>query len=460
MTLRKKPTRAERKARKEERHEIVRSIMQEPDDVVFFPVAFGRIAMSAAVWGSVALGVLALGVLASAVFLMRDEIAGLGKQLQQKDVDLVILSGELQKVRDQMFGEQEQAVQQGIRVRLVNAETGVASAIPGVTLKDTPFPHRQGQGIVNGKYLYWKDEEGILRVNLEDGTTYRAVTQSDVASVAVSSDGARLAYLTTKRIDEMGSTQTIAVVMQLSGRGDPVELTTESPLRKVAGEVGERLVGFSKDGSELLWTVTFADSGTYVEELHRVRIANGIEAPVVNTRTGGWVGYEPGDEWDIFLGLSPDGTTYAMVKVKPEEGGSTGLVIPLRIVLKDAVTGRERDRYVFPTSGRTPARMSGSWTLDGASIVLLRDDEVSTLPTMGSSGPVAVTRMAVETEESPVMIVRDGRFVFMLVPSLVGSYAFRNLSTDAVSSGDGPFSGILGWSSDLNAVVLLENTHE
>lgn len=440
MTQRKKPTRAERKARKEERHEIVRSIMQEPDDVIHFPVAFGRIAMNAALWGAVALGVLALGVLSSAVFLMRDEIAGLGRQLQQKDADLNILSGELQKVRDQMFGEQIVEQQGTMTVKLVDAESGVARAVSGVTLKDTPYPLGPESRAVNGKYLYWTDEEGILRVNLEDGTSYRIVTKPFISSIAVSKEGMWLAYAYSQGLSDPESVgKTLAVAMPLSGRGDPIELGVIGgcEISEMGGFCTDsKILGFSTDGKDLLWT-TFMAEGVGQWWLHRTRVVNGQTAePFLVSETPGFV----------FLGFSPDGSVAALLE---ESNG-------VRLVLIDTSTERRRVRYIFPEGASVTA--SASWSTDGSEIVLYSTEGLQAFPLKGTTAPALISTPPfpedVEVAYSP------GKFVLTLTPSLAGQYSYRNLATDAISSGEGPFSEIIGWSTDLNAVVLLEDTRE
>ncbi|TAK05726.1 hypothetical protein EPO33_01100 [Patescibacteria group bacterium] len=459
MTRKRKPTRAERKARTQERHEIVRSIMQEPDDIVHFPVAFGRIAMNAAVWGAVALGVLALGVLSSAVFLMRDEIAGLGKQLEQKDADLGILSGELQKVRDQMFGEQEETARQGITVQLVDAETGLLTSLGNLILKDTPYPLGPESRAVNGTYLYWTDEEGILRVNLEDVTSVRLVTKPFISSLAVSKDGTWLAYAYSQGLSDpesVGATRAVAV--PLSGRGDPIELGElageERPIESMM-----RVVGFSADNKEVLWTEMYGDSGGVGTTLHRMRVANDQETAVVRYGTVGGVG--PG-EWEADFGLSPDGTAFAKLVVQPPEvlGNDVPSLVPLRIELVDAVSERERVRYTFPAQDRKPHRMVVEWSLDGSELVLVFDNDVYTIPVVGSGGPALVGKVTVPQDSDVRVAYLSDRFLFSLSPSLAGEYAFQNLATDAIASVDGPFTGIAGWSADLNAVVLLADTRE
>lgn len=432
MTLRKKPTRAERKARKEERHEIVRSIMQEPDDVVFFPVAYGRIAMSAAVWGSVALGVLALGVLASAVFLMRDEITGLGKQLQQKDVDLVILSGELQKVRDQMFGEQVVEQQGKTTLRLVDAETGVARAMSGVTLKDTPYPLGPESRTVNGKFLYWTDEEGILRVNLEDGTTYRVVTKPFISSLAVSKDGSWLAYAYSQGLSDpesVGKTQ--AVAMPLTGRGDPIELGV-----LMASADVPKIHGFSDDGKELLWVTR--DVGGQGEEwtLHRKGVLNGQEGLPFK-----FVGKD-----DLsFIGFSPDGTIAVAQEFKVDDYGSLVFIN----------TSGKRTRP-YPSLIHYAALIS--WGLDGSTLIVEDTKDYKAVSLKGSA-PLMNLGGVIEKKSDGTEIIADPS-KFLLVVRNGSDYMFRNLSNDAIASMQGSFTDLAGYSTDLNAVVLLENIRE
>lgn len=440
---RKRPTRAEQKARKAERHEIVRSIMQEPDDVVFFPVALGRIAMSAAVWGSVALGVLALGVLASAVFLMRDEIAGLGKQLQQKDVDLVILSSELQKVRDQMFGEQIVEKQGKITLRLIDADTGVARAVSNVALKDTPYPLGPEESrVVNGKYLYWMDEEGILRVNLEDGTSYRIVIKPFISSVAVSKDGSWLAYAYSEGLRDPGSVglNERAVAMPLSGRGDPIELGELAGI--TPGNI-PAVYGFSEDIKELLWSVFVGDAEGR-STLHRIRIANGQVGGSFDLQS------RPGT-----IGFSPDGSIAALFEGSQNDAGGFDVK---RLVFVDAA-GKRTVRYNFPLGSLVS--LQTAWSTDGSSLVVNVSDEYLAFPIKGTAAPTNLGKAGVSIFEAASEVAYlPERFLLVVQPGLAGTYAYRNLATDAISSGDGPFSDIAGWSSDLNAVVLLENTHE
>ncbi len=415
--------------------------MQEPDDVVHFPVAFGRIAMNAAVWGAVALGVLAVGVLSSTVFLMRSEIVGLGRQLQQKDVDLTILSGELQKVRDQMFGEAEHISEQGIGVRLVNAETGVASSLSGVRLRGTNYPLGPESRAVNGKYLYWTDAEGILRVNLEDGTAYRVVTKPFISSVAVSKDGSWLAYAYSQGLSDprsVGSTQ--AVVMPLTGRGDPVELGVLA-----ASEGIPKIYGFSDDGKELLWVTlmrdVYPDSGLKIppdDTLNRTRIANGQAGPAFII---------PGK--DDFLNFSPDGSVALLGEVH-----GTATDNEVRYVLVDA-SGKRTIRYTVPHIG---VGFYG-WSVDGSEMILGMNGKLYALPLQGRSAPTEIVSF-LSVDEPVISLVAPGKFVLQVVPGLAGRYMYWNLATEAIASGDGPFSSIMGWSSDLNAVVLLSDTRE
>ncbi len=436
MTKRKKSTRAEQKARKKERHEIVRSIMQEPDDVVFFPVAFGRIAMNAAVWGAVALGVLALGVLASAVFLMRDEIAGLGKQLQQKDTDLGLLSGELQKVRNQMFGEQIVEQQGTTALRLINAETGVASSLSGVKLKDTPYPLGSESRAVNGKFLYWTDEKGILRVNVEDGTSYRVVTKPFISSLAVSKDGSWLAYAYSQGLSDPESVgETRAIAMPLTGRGDPIEL---GQLASYPGDV-PKIHGFSVDGKELLWTTKNFKGETEEYTLHRERISNGQEGPQFKFQ----------ENLD-FRGFSPDGTVAVALEFELDDYAS-------RILFIDS-KGRRTLRY--DSGFHYDAIMS--WSPDGSTLIVNnrissenRGDDYMAFPLKGEPKELAT----LSAERISEFLADPEKFLLVVQPE-IGRYMYRNLSTGAVASVDGAFTGIAGWSSDLNAIILLEDTRE
>lgn len=446
MTQRKPPTRAERKARNIERHEIVRSIMQEPDDVVHFPVAFGRIAMSAATWGAVALGILALGVLASAVILMRQELADLATQIRQKDADLGILSGELQKVRDQMFGEAEQAAEQGIAVRLVNAETGVASTVPGALLQGTNYPLGPESRAVNGKYLYWTDEEGILRVNLEDGTSVRLVERQFISSLAVSKDGAWLAYAYGEGLSDPESVgETRAVAMPLSGRGDALELGV---LDAPAGSVPV-LHGFTADGKELIWTTTWGEGGAVWHTQHRLRVANGQETSVKDVEL-----QDPALEGrgQTFVGFSPDGNFFAVLEwTDPGDGA----VQPTTLKITDIARPRFVAQYRFRTDQPVKSQSAVSWDENGAGVVFSDRQDVMRLTIDAKTETLGTGNCASSN-------VAGGSGCALLPDSwlMTSPLTVRNLSTGSVAAEEvssDTLQEYVGWSDATASLVFLRS---
>lgn len=446
MTRKSKPTRAERKARTAERHEIVRSIMQEPDDVIHFPVAFGRIAMNAAVWGAIALGILALGVLSSAVFLMRDEIGGLGRQLQQKDTDLNILSSELQKVRDQMFGEQEEMSQQGMRIVTVSTENGLMEELPNPFVAGDDLPILA----VAGQYLYQVKEDTVVRRELKTDTEVEILKSSNhIVDLIISNNGEWLAYGAVAT--ETSGVSMRAFVLPLAGRGDPVELGPWP----VGLYPGPDIVALSDDGKTIILETFRQDGDSSFEFLRRVNVSNGNETGVVETEYR-----ENSPEKSlVIIGPTPDGSHAIILEQELERYGEVGLTLrPLRLLARNFTTGRDRVLHTFGADDSTDIKAALS--LDGSAVVVILDDEVFAVPVTGgewqSLGKVSLDAQVDETAVAYV----PGRFLLTLVPGLAGRYAYRNLETGTIASVDGPFVSVIGVSLGTNSILLLEDTRE
>ncbi len=396
------PARPRKKATRAEKYKALHALMTEPEDVVHFPVAFGRIAVNFSVGAAIVLGLLAVGVLSSTVFMMRDEVKQLSGQLTNKDRDLTALSAELQKVRDQMFGTAPQAAEQGIGIQLVNAETGSAKTLSGVTLAAAPYPLRPESRAVNGKYLYWTDVDGILRVNLQDGTTFSLVSRRFVSSLAVSKDGTWLAYAYSQGLSDSESVRkTHAVVMPLMGRGDPIELGELAAT--VPGGI-PTILGFSSDGKELLWTTMSVGEGTRPAEwvLHHTRIVNG--------QAGASFSFTEKPS-EVFLDFSPDGSVAVFFEGKGnEEGGFEAQ----KLIFVNAA-GKRTVRYTFPAGSLVG--LQTSWSFDGSSLILTVGDAYQSFSLKGTAAPITLGKV--------------------------------------VASGE-----IAGWTSDANAVVLVDNTQQ
>lgn len=437
---RKTPSRPSRKAVRAAKHAALDVIMQEPEETVQFPVAFGRIAMTSAIWGAIALGVLALAVLSSAVFLMRDEVGDLARQLTAKDRELGILSGELQKVRDQMFGERQEVVEQGIRIVGVDTETGLMAELPASLVERDDYPIIA----VAGPYIYQAKDDVIVRRELKTGVELEVLkSREPIANMIVSDNGEWLAYSISTSPDDELRRDVRMFVLPLLGRGDPVEL---GPWQ--IGHIGSiRPDGLSDDGKTLLTSEWLGgDAGCNGYKYHRLNVANGRETGLLEV--SGCSGSSGDPSGEIAIGSTPDTTKLIVVDYEKR-----------RLLARDFATGRDRVLHAFAEdeTGVIHATLS----LDGTQVAVIMGDEVFAVPVAGGEWR-SVGKVSLEADSSEYIgiVYFPERFLLTVLPGLAGRYAYRNLMTGTIASADGPFAGIVGWSDATKMLVLALDTRE
>ncbi len=445
---RKTPSRPSRKAVRAAKHAALDVIMQEPEETVHFPVSFGRIAMNSAIWGAVVLAVLALAVLSSAVFLMRDEVGQLAAQLTAKDRELGILSSELQKVRDQMFGEREEVVEQGQRIVAVSTESGLMEEMPASLVERDAHPILA----VAGQYIYQAKGDTIVRRELKTGTETQVLkSRAPIVDLLVSSNGEWLAYSVNAEEREVLGETVQAFVLPITARGDAVEL---GPWQGSDALSGVDMVALSDDGKTVVWRDQggLGEGPCGHEHLHRVNVANGRETGLVETE--GCAGVP--DEESVFAGPG-DGIGV----VGPTPDGNTAVLFDRdnnRLIARNFTTGRDRVLHAFNADDAT--EMNAAISLDGTEVAVIVGDGIFAVPVAGGQWREIGTHSLDAAPGETIIAYVPGKFLLTLYPSLDGRYAYRNLETGTIASVDGPFVNVVGWSAEAATVVLLEDTRE